>query len=240
MARKLKTAVLIGAFLSLLWLSACGSETPTATPTIDMDPFRTEVASTVYAQVTQDLALTPSITPIPSATPTSTLTSTSTLPAGAFPAPSTLPAGASPAPPISTLPPGTTGVPTIDLAQWVSQSIADDTIFLPSEAFTITWRLKNTGTSTWTVGYALRFYSGNTFGAPTEVLLNRVALPGETVDISIPMRSPATPGNYRTDWVMSNEARSNFKDPIFLKIVVAPPLTSTPTSTRAPTSTSTP
>lgn len=236
MARKLKIVVLIGAFLSLLWLSACGSSTPTATPTIDMNPFRTEVASTVYAQVTQDLALTPSITPIPSSTSTSTLTSTPTLP--------TLPAGAVPAPPIGTITPGTPGVPIIDLAQWVSQSIADDTIFAPSEAFTLTWRLKNTGTSTWTIGYAMRFYSGDTFGAPTEILLNRVALPGETVDISIPMRAPAIPGNYRSDWVMSNEARSNFREPVFLKIVVAPPLTATPTATSArtstPTSTSTP
>ena len=236
MARKLKIVVLIGAFLSLLWLSACGSSTPTATPTIDMNPFRTEVASTVYAQVTQDLALTPSSTPIPSATHTSTPTATLTLPAGAVPAP---PVGATPAPPVGTITPGTPGVPIIDLAQWVSQSIADDTIFAPSEAFTLTWRLKNTGTSTWTIGYAMRFYSGDTFGAPTEILLNRVALPGETVDISIPMRAPAIPGNYRSDWVMSNEARSNFREPVFLKIVVAPQLTATPTATTAPTSTST-
>jgi hypothetical protein len=236
MAPKIKTVVVIGAFLSLLWLSACGSSTPTATPTIDLDPFRTEVAATVFAQVTQELALTPSITPIPSATPTTTLTPTPTLPAGACPAP---PAGASPAPPISTFPPGTTGVPSIDLAQWVSQSIADDTVFAPGETFTITWRMKNVGTSTWTVAYLFRFYSGNTFGAPTEILLSRIALPGETVDISIPMRAPTQTGNYRTDWVMSNEARSNFKDPVFLKIVVALPLTPTltETATSAPTST---
>jgi hypothetical protein len=232
MARKKKTAVLIVAFLSLLWLSACGSETPTATPTVDMNPFRTEVAATVYAQVTQDLALTPSITPIPSSTPTNTPTITPTLPAGALPAP-----------PVGSVTPGTPGVPVIDLAQWVSQSIADDTVFAPSETFTLTWRLKNTGTSTWTIGYAMRYYSGDTFGAPTEILLNRVALPGEEVNISIPMRAPATPGNYRSDWVMSNEARSNFREPVFLKIVVAPQLTATPTATSpatsAPTSTST-
>jgi hypothetical protein len=223
MARKLKTVVLIGAFLSLLWLSACGGETPTATPTIDLNPFRTEVAATVFAQVTQELALTPSPTPIPSDTPTSPPTFT---PTQATPT-------ASPGPGV-TLTAGTPGVSTVDLAEWVSQSIADDTVFAPSEAFTITWRLKNTGTSTWTVGYLLRFYSGDTLGAPTEVLLGRVALPGETVDISIPMRAPVTPGNYRTDWVMSNESRSNFKEPVFLKIVVAPPLTPTPTSTTTP------
>jgi hypothetical protein len=226
MARKLKILVVIGALLSLLWLSACGSETPTATPTIDFNPVRTEAAATVFAQVTRDLALTPSPTPIPSFTATSPPTATPTQAA----ATATLGPGV-------TLTAGTPGVSTIDLAEWVSQSIADDTVFAPGETFTVTWRLKNAGTSTWTVGYLLRFYSGNTFGAPNEIALGRIALPGETVDISVPMKAPTTPGNYRTDWVMSNESRSNFKQPVFLKIVVAAPLTPTPTPTSAPTAT---
>jgi hypothetical protein len=36
---------------------------------------------------------------------------------------------------------------------------------------------------------------------------------------------------------MANESRSNFKQPVFLKIVVAPPLTPTPAPTSAPTAT---
>jgi hypothetical protein len=221
MARKPKFVVLIGALLSLLWFSACGSETPTATPTIDFDPVRTEAAATVFAQVTQDLARTPSPTPIPSFTPTSPPTATPTF-------------TATPGPGL-TLTAGTPGVSTVDLAEWVSQSIADDTVFAPGETFTITWRLRNVGTSTWTVGYLLRFYSGDAFGAPIEIPLGRVASPGETVDISVPMRAPNTPGNYRTDWVMSNESRSNFREPVFLKIIVALPLTPTVGPTSAPT-----
>lgn len=231
MVPKLKTVALIGAFVSLLWLSACSSQTPTATPTLDLNPFRTEVAATVFAQVTRDLALTPSPTPIPSFTPTSPPSATPTQAA----------ATASPGP-VVTLPPGTPGTPgvsTTDLAEWVSQTIADDTVFAPGETFTITWRLRNTGTSTWTPGYLLRFYSGNNFGAPNEVVLGQTVLPGDTVDISVPMKAPNTPGNYRTDWVMSNQSRSNFKQPVFLKIVVALPPTPTPapTATSAPTST---
>jgi len=229
MARKLKTVVLIGAFVSLLWLSACGSATPTATPTLDMNPFRTEVAATVFAQVTQDLALTPSATPLPSVTSTSTLTFTPTQASAATVLP--------PAPGV-TVTVGTPGVSLVDLAEWVSQTVADDTVFEPGEAFTITWRLKNAGTSTWTIGYLLRFYTGNSFGAPTEVLLNQVALPGETISITVPMKAPTIPGNYRTDWVMSNESRSNFKQPVFLKIVVSFP--STPTRTATATTTPAP
>ncbi len=76
MAHKIKTVELIGVFLSLLWLSACSTPAPTSTPTLDLNPLRTEVAATVLAQVSRDLSLTPSTTPFPS--PTATITKTST------------------------------------------------------------------------------------------------------------------------------------------------------------------
>ena len=90
---------------------------------------------------------------------------------------------------------GTPEAETDDKAQWISQSVADDTIFAPGEAFTVTWRLKNTGTSTWTAGYMLRYYSGDTFGAPKEIALGQEVLPGGEVDISINMKAPAKTGN---------------------------------------------
>ena len=75
--------------------------------------------------------------------------------------------------------------------------------------------------------------SGDPFGAPNEIPLGRIVQPGETVDISIPMKAPANVGDYRTDWVLSNETRSNFKDPVFLKItvIIPPKFTATPTKT---------
>jgi hypothetical protein len=228
MSHTIKTFGTIGVFLSLLWLSACSTSPPTSTPTLDLNPFRTEVAATVFAQVSRDLSLTPSITPIPS--PTATFTNIST---------PTQEVSLSPSPKV-TLSLGTPITGTTDHAQWVSQSIADNTIFAPGETFTITWRLKNVGISTWTVSYMLRFFSGDAFGAPKEILLGRVVLPNETIEISIPMKAPANSGNYRTDWVLSNESRSNFKDPVFLKITVATPSTPSPTSTVTPSSTATP
>jgi hypothetical protein len=55
------------------------------------------------------------------------------------------------------------------------------------------------------------------------------------------MKAPSTEGEYRSDWVMSNETRRNFNQPVFLKIVVAK-ATATPTATATvpPTETSTP
>lgn len=217
MAHYIRTLSVFGVLLSLLGLAACGSPVPTSTPTLDLNPIRTEVAATVLAQVTQALALTPSVTPLPS--PTATTHPTSTPTQAASPSPSAT----------STLSTGTPKAGTENQAQWVFQSIADDTVFAPGETFTMTWRLKNVGTSTWTAGYLLRYYSGDTFGAPKEILLGQVVQPGGMVDITIRMKAPAKPGSYLSDWVMSTENRSNFKEPVYLRITVAAPVTPSPT-----------
>jgi hypothetical protein len=223
-----KTLTGIGLSIGLLILSSCAFSPLTSTNTPDLNPFRTEVAATVLAQITQTICYAPSSTPAPSFTPTIPTSTTPTLTASAS---ATL---------LST---SSTGIPTAattDRAEWVSQSITDGTIFAPGETFTITWQLKNVGTSTWTVSYLLRFYSGETFGAPNEILLGQVVLPQATVAISIPMKAPALPGDYRTDWVMSNESRNNFQEPIFLKITIVKPLTSTPSPAATLTLTPTP
>lgn len=219
MAHKKRTLPLIGVLLGLLCLAACIPAAPTSTPTLDLNPLRTEVAATVLAQVTRDLALTPSITPIPSPTATSLPTSTPGV-------------TASPSPSVAVTLPGGSGTPqavTVNQAQWVSQSIADDTNFTPGQTFTMTWHLRNSGTSTWTTKYVLRYFSGSTFGAPKEIAMTQAVPPGGEIDISIPMKAPAAPGSYQTNWVMSSELRANFKEPVFLKIKVAVPGTATPT-----------
>jgi hypothetical protein len=217
MAHKKRTLSVIGVLLSLLWLAACSPTVPTSTPTLDLNPFRTEVAATVLAQVTRALALTPSVTPLSSLTATNLPTFTPSL-------------TASPAPGETvTLTSGTPKAGTVNQAQWVAQSITDDTIFAPGQTFTMTWTLKNTGTSTWTAGYLLRYYSGDTFGAPKEISIGREVLPGGEIDISIHMKAPANPGSFRSNWVMSNETPTNFKEPVYLKITVAAPVTPTPT-----------
>jgi hypothetical protein len=236
MTRIKKTIVMIGMWFGLLLLSACNASTPTSTPTLDLDPFRTEVASTVLAQVSQDLAMTPSATPIPSPTVTPIPSLTATLAPSSTPA-QTVTTSTSPQ---ATSASGTPAAATTDLAAWVSQSVADGTVFAPGETFTITWRLKNVGTSTWTPAYLFRFYAGNAFGASQETLLGQEVAPGETVDITLSMTAPTIVGDYRSDWVMSNEIRSNFKQPVFLEITVARPATATPTTTSAATAATTP
>ncbi len=216
MPHKIRTFSALLGLLSLLWAASCSTLAPTTAPTPDLDPVRTEAAATVYAQVTHNLALTPSITPIPSATPTTRPTQT--------PRPSATPTSTKTAAPTS----GTPSASSDNKAQWVSQTIADDTIFTPGETFTMTWRLKNTGITTWTAGYMLRYYSGATFGATKEIKLGQEVLPGSEIDITVLMKAPTTLGTYRSDWVMATESRSNFKEPVYLKIKVMPAPTATP------------
>ena len=219
MIKIIKTFCIIGVLLSLLGLSACGSATPTSVPTLDTNPLRTEVAKTVLAQVTRNLARTPSATPLPSLTATAiaTLTSTPTQTASALPS-ATI-----------TLSTATPVTGTVNLAEWVFQSIADNTIFTPGATFTMTWQLKNVGTSTWTPAYMLRFYSGNSLSAPKEILVGREILPGETVDFVLKMKAPTTIGSYQSVWVMATDTRSNFKQPVYLTIIVATAVAPTPT-----------
>ncbi len=86
MARTKQTIAMIGIWLGLLLTSACNASTPTGTPTVDLNPLRTEVASTVLAEVTRDLAMTPSATPIPSSTVTPVPSSTASLAPSSTPA----------------------------------------------------------------------------------------------------------------------------------------------------------
>lgn len=231
MALHNRKLTIIGWLVSLLWLAACSPVAPTSAPTQDLNPVRTEVAATVLAQVAQQMAQTPSVTPFPSPTetlrPSSTVDFTPTTPPNAT----------------EILASGTASALANNKAQFVSQSIADNTVFAPGTAFTMVWRLKNTGTSTWTVNYMLRYYSGDAFGATKEIPLGQEVLPGGEVDITVNMKAPTTPGTYRSDWVMADAFRGNFKEPVFLKIIVA--TTPTPTATRptptptAPTPTAT-
>jgi len=240
MLRTLKIAGKTWMVLSLLLvLAACSTPTATLAPTPDLGALRTEVAATVLARVPEYCAMTPTVTNTPTQTPTATQTATPTATGGT----TTVVSG--------------TGTASGNRLKWISQTIADGTRMAPNTTFNMTWRVQNAGTTTWNANYLLRHFSGDRFGAPAEITLGQEVAPGEFVDITVPMRAPATSGEYKSDWIMSNELRSNFNDPIFLKITVvgpgtpvatlpAPSATATveptaaATQTEAPTATATP
>jgi LysM repeat protein len=128
---------------------------------------------------------------------------------------------------------GATQIPTqnptaCNQAQMVQDvTIPDGTNFGPGAAFTKTWRLKNTGTCTWTSAYVMVFDHGTQMDAPATLPLTTVNVPpGSTVDVSAPMKAPGTPGTYQADFRLRSPDNipfgigSNGQGTFWVKIVV--------------------
>jgi len=126
----------------------------------------------------------PTRTPTPvgtQTTPTVTLTATNT--------------------PLSTI----ASAPDEDRAEFVEDvTVLDGSAFQPGASFVKTWRLKNSGTSTWTQTYTLVFIDGSLMGASAAVPLPKDVPPGETIDISVDLIAPQEEGGHSGDWKLKN------------------------------------
>ena len=124
-------------------------------------------------------------------------------------APTTPPATVTGTPPTPT-PTRTPGPVTVapsscDRAQFVTDvTVRDGTVMAPGQTFTKTWRLRNVGTCAWSTSYQLVFSSGEQMGAPSSAAFPQNVPVGQTVDISINMTAPSTPGSYRGFWMFRN------------------------------------
>ncbi|MEK7311223.1 MAG: NBR1-Ig-like domain-containing protein [Chloroflexota bacterium] len=112
-------------------------------------------------------------------------------------------------------------------------TIPDNTVFAPGQAFTKTWRLKNSGTCTWVGAYSFAFAGGDQMGGPASVAISGNVAPGSLYDVSVNLVAPATPGTYKGSWRLKNATGSFFGTTPFVQIVVAAP-TATATNTSAP------
>ena len=98
-----------------------------------------------------------------------------------------------------------------DKAQFIADVTAPDgTVFAPGATFTKTWRLKNVGSCAWSTSYQLVFFSGEQMGAPSSAAFPKNVAIGETVDISVNMTAPSTPGSYRGYWMFKNASGALF------------------------------
>ncbi|MFQ5616740.1 MAG: NBR1-Ig-like domain-containing protein [Anaerolineales bacterium] len=200
-------------FISIFGLafSACSAKT-NATPTVDSNLIFTAAAQTVEAELTL-IASSAQSTPTPVSTfepgiPTTT-----------------------PAPPPDSGNGGNPPSDDCDRAGFVEDlTIPDGTVFEPGESFVKTWRLKNTGTCTWTTNYAVVFDKGDSLGGPASFqLTNAEIAPGEEVDLSVNLTAPSEPGKYRGDWKLRNPAGQVFglgksgKSSFWVEIDVASP-----------------
>ena len=194
--------LILAALLSLaLLLAACGPSS-TQTPTVSADEVLTQAAGTVAVQLTQNAALTPS--PMP-ATATRAPTNT-TAPTAEGPVEPTQ----APAPTNTTAPSAPGQAP--DSASFVEDvTIPDGTGAAPGIQFVKTWRIKNTGTTTWTQAYSLVYVDGERMSAPDSVPMPKDVRPGETVDISVTLTAPSKTGSHQTFFRLRNASGQYFR-----------------------------
>jgi hypothetical protein len=116
--------------------------------------------------------------------------------------PATLPPTQEPATPTPTQTltpsPTATSVPCDRAAFVTDVTVEDGADFGPGDNFTKTWRLQNNGSCTWTSSYDLVFQSGDAMNAPAAVQLTSGTVgPGQTVDVSVNLKAPNSPGTYK-------------------------------------------
>jgi hypothetical protein len=105
-------------------------------------------------------------------------------------------------------------------AQFISETIPDDSEFDAGAEFTKSWRFKNTGTCTWNTNYKLVFKSGDQMGALASKALSGDVAPGETVDIGVDMTAPASAGTYQGYWKLVDDNGDNLINNVWVKIKV--------------------
>ena len=129
-------------------------------------------------------------------------TSTTTqVPAPKTSAPATQAASTkAPSAPTNTAAPSSAGTCTDSAAFVADVTVPDNTPVDKGESFTKTWRIRNTGTCTWTLAYTLVFASGEQMSAPDSSPLNGQTKPGNALDISVEMTAPSTAASYRADF----------------------------------------
>jgi hypothetical protein len=146
---------------------------------------QTAAALTVEAQLT---AVAP-----PASTPTSTTAPFPTLPSVTAT--------------VASATPPTTSTSDCDRATFITDvTYADGTVVDAGDNFTKTWRLKNSGTCSWTPSYAVVFTGGESMDGPAVQSMAGNVNPGQTVDISVDLTAPDTNGSHTGNWAMRNAA----------------------------------
>ena len=82
----------------------------------------------------------------------------------------------------------------------------------PGSEFDVTWRMKNTGTTTWTTDYGMRYFAATDLTKPGKFRYNlaKPVHPGEVGNCSVDAIAPWEPGTYQMFVVLSNEDDVNF------------------------------
>jgi hypothetical protein len=88
------------------------------------------------------------------------------------------------------------------------------------QAFIKTWKVKNTGTCSWTTGYSLVYSYGEKMdGAATP--LTAVVAPNSDAEIAVNLKAPLKSGTYSGYWRLANNNGYAFGE-IFTVVITVP------------------
>ena len=246
-----KRIVVLVLFASLI-LSACGAQTGTEVPTLDVNAIMTAgvgtfIANMYQTQTAQALLVTNTASPTVTSSPIS-------LETVAPPPTWTLAPVLNPVLPTVFKSPTATGTqftPTANPALLGSgcnnlrlirdESIPDGSVIKPGESFKKVWKVENNGTCNWVFLYRLVFIGGDRMGGEPSGL-GKIIVPNKWTDLSITFTAPNKAGKYTGTWRMGTQSGTPFGSTLTVSIVVGSPTdTPQPTSTlEPPTSTPTP
>jgi len=188
--------------------------------TAPLDPDHYTIAAALPGSATRgELAInvaqpTPTPTPIPTSTPSPEAT--------------------------PTLAPGMTA--KCPDAKFVADvTVPDNSQLDKSKAFVKTWKVRNVGSCDWAAGTLAAYASGEKMGAPENVKVGVVKM-GDTVDISVNLKSPDTDGSFQATWRLMDDKGTLFGEQMTVVIIAgqpqavaaAAPETNIPSSVSAP------
>ena len=91
-------------------------------------------------------------------------------------------------------------------SKYVRETIPDNTVFTPGEAFRKTWTVRNEGECAWNTGYTFEHTQGARLDGEAVINLPEEVEPGEEITLSLDMRAPDEPGTYTGRWeIFSDE-----------------------------------
>ena len=205
------------AILLALGLASCNiNKAPE--PTTDANAVYTSVASTMIAQLNDQLTQTAqampatalasptelsTLAPLPTISVESTLTPASTSASGSIPTLTVLtPVGSTSAAVPTTS--SSTAVGCADSIFFADMTIPDGTVETAGTIFQKVWRMKNTGTCAWSNGFKFAFAYGTKLGTgPLTITLTTDSVPaGGSKDFGISLTAPSVPNTYTGCWKM--------------------------------------
>lgn len=116
-------------------------------------------------------------------------------------------------------------------------TIPDGTVLTPGQHFIKTWRIHNSGTTTWQGGYSWHFEAGSQLSDTLSVPAPSTP-PGEDALLSVPMIAPSATGVYTSFWQMTDPSGTLFGHQAYVTIDVRTPGEQSPTA--APAASATP